>query len=248
MKKRLNTNKEAAPLYIQVKQDLKNKIEEGYWKPGDKITSELELCDYYDVSRITIREAINELVWEDYLVRKRAKGTFVLDYKTKLSDRDYYTYVKSFTYEMNELGQKAQTFRATIEKIQANQFLAKELDIPEKTEVIKLERLRGSENKHPALFITYFKYSPSFSSDANDYYGSFYEMLKGKGITLEKVREYLEAIRPDEIIQKQLDINEDMPVLKRARNAKNSKGDFVEYTECYYVGENYRYYIDLTLS
>src|SRR5690606_12406951 len=155
MKYQLNTEKDAAPLYIQIKNDLKKKIEDGYWKPGDKITSEIELCNYYDVSRITVREAINELVWENYLVRKRAKGTFVLSEKDRHPHQDYSTHIKSYAYEMNEIGKEVKTFHAEKNKIQSNRLSAKEFEIPEGTEVIQLQRLRDVNNKLPIFVKTY---------------------------------------------------------------------------------------------
>ncbi|MFD3446485.1 GntR family transcriptional regulator [Microbacteriaceae bacterium 4G12] len=248
MVSKLNTDRDAAPLYLQIKSELKRKIEEGEWNPGDKIPSELELCELYNVSRITVREAINELVWEDYLIRQRPKGTFVLDYQQKGSDKDYYTYVKSFTYEMNESGKKVTTFRAEVQKVKADPFLAKQLNIKPGDEVLELKRLRGLASKVPVFFKTYFAYKSNFSLQSNEYYGSLYELLKENGIIIANVKEYLEAVRPDKEVQKWLDTSEDTPILKRVKNAKNQKGDFVEYTECYYIGESYRYYIDLILN
>jgi GntR family transcriptional regulator len=70
--------------------------------------------------------------------------------------------------------------------------------------------------------------------------------MKKHGIVLTNVKEYLEAIKPNKEIQNKLNIGQDTPVLKRVKNAKNKKGNFIEYTECYYVGDSYRYYIDLT--
>lgn len=246
MVNRLNTDRDAAPLYIQIKSELKGKIENGEWKTGDKIPSEMELCQLYNVSRITVREAINELVWEEYLIRQRAKGTFVLDNKQKESDKDYYTYVKSFTYEMNELGEKVTTIHAEVKKIKADQDLAKQLNVKQGDEVIELKRLRGLPNKVPVFFKTYWSYQSAFSLESEDYYGSFYEMLKVSGIILTNVKEYVEAVKPNEEIQQWLSISEDTPVLKRVRNAKDQKDNFEEYTECYYIGNSYRYYIDLT--
>ncbi|MGJ7913515.1 GntR family transcriptional regulator [Neobacillus sp. LXY-1] len=249
MVNKLNTDRDAAPLYLQIKSELKRKIEEGEWKPGDKIPSELELCELYNVSRITVREAINELVWEEYLIKQRPKGTFVLDYQQKGSDKDYYTYVKSFTYEMNESGKKVTTIHAEVKKVKADSFLAKQLNIKPGDEVIELKRVRGLVNKNtPVFFKTYLTYKPNFPLQSNEYYGSLYEKLKENGIILANVKEYLEAVRPDKEVQKWLNTAEDTPILKRVRNAKNQKGDFVEYTECYYIGDSYRYYIDLILK
>ena len=248
MTKKLNTDKSAAPLYIQVKEDIIKKIEGGHWKQGEKIKPELELCEYYGVSRITIRNAIDELVWENYLVKKRPLGTFVADYKEKLSDKDYYTYVKSHTYELKELGQDVKTYQTDINIIKATDYLANQLNTTVGTEIIELKRVRGGTKEHPAYFKTYFVNSTDFSTHTEDYYGSFYEILKSKGITLYKIKEYLEAAVPTQEIQDYLNITEDVPVLKRVRNANNEEESFFEYTECYYVGDKYRYYIDLSLD
>ncbi|MDX6152626.1 GntR family transcriptional regulator [Marinococcus sp. PL1-022] len=246
MNQPLNLNKDAPPLYIQVKNDLKGKIEEGHWVPGDKITSELDLCEQYQVSRTTVRDAINELVWEKFLIRKRARGTFVLDYKERSVDKDYYTYIKSYTYELNELGQTAKTYQVSLQKIKATEKLADKLNIRVGDEVVELIRVRGSENRHPAYFKTYWQYKEEFSLNPEDYYGSFYELLNEKWIVLENIQEYLEAIIPDEEVTGALNISQETPVLKRVRQARNENYTFIEYTECFYVGEDYRYYIELT--
>ncbi|MDU3348564.1 MAG: GntR family transcriptional regulator, partial [Clostridium sp.] len=65
------------PVYYQLKNDLISKISEGVWKPGECIASERELCEIYGVSRMTIRQAIGELVQEGVLLRIKGKGTFV---------------------------------------------------------------------------------------------------------------------------------------------------------------------------
>ena len=65
------------PLYLQLKNYLKSSIEYGELKPGDQIPSESELQDLYSLSRVTIRNAISELVKEGYIVKIQGKGTFV---------------------------------------------------------------------------------------------------------------------------------------------------------------------------
>ncbi|MBC8845373.1 GntR family transcriptional regulator, partial [Escherichia coli] len=69
----------ASPLYAQIADDLREKIQTEVWQTGDKIPPELDLCELYNVSRITVRKAIDELVRENLLYRERAKGTFVRD-------------------------------------------------------------------------------------------------------------------------------------------------------------------------
>ena len=65
------------PLYYQVKSDLIKKIEENVYPVDESLPSELKLMEIYGVSRSTIRQAIECLIHEGYLVRKRGIGTFV---------------------------------------------------------------------------------------------------------------------------------------------------------------------------
>ena len=70
-------------LQHQLKKEFYEKIASKEWLPGQLIPSEKELCDEYGVSRITVREALRELVQANYLVRKQGKGTFVAEPKIK---------------------------------------------------------------------------------------------------------------------------------------------------------------------
>lgn len=65
-------------LYVQIYTIIKEKIETGEWSIGIQIPTEDDLCKTYDVSKVTVREAIQELVREGYLKRQQGKGTFVL--------------------------------------------------------------------------------------------------------------------------------------------------------------------------
>ena len=65
------------PLYYQVKESLLEKIKSNQFKVGDLIPSESELQEEYNVSRITIRRAIQELVQEGHLHTVQGRGTFV---------------------------------------------------------------------------------------------------------------------------------------------------------------------------
>jgi GntR family transcriptional regulator len=65
------------PYYYQLKQILLAKIQSNEWKPGELIPSEHTLEEQYQVSRTTIRQTLNELVVEGYLIRQRGRGTFI---------------------------------------------------------------------------------------------------------------------------------------------------------------------------
>ena len=60
----------AIPLYLQIAEDIKSKIKKEELKANSRIPTELELSDFYQVSRITIRKALELLVDEEILIRK----------------------------------------------------------------------------------------------------------------------------------------------------------------------------------
>lgn len=72
----------------------------------------------------------------------------------------------------------------------------------------------------------------------------FYEYLKGFGIVVNQEKEYIEAMLPNREVQEALAIDKQEPILKRVRMTKQKESDFREYSECFYIGKHYRYYID----
>lgn len=233
----------ADPLYVEVAVDLREKIALGVWKPGDRLPPELELCETYHVSRITVRRALDELVRDHLIVRRRAKGTFVLDLSASHED-DHFTLARSFSSELRERGQVARTLWASISRERADRLVARDLRCDEGDEVMVLRRVRGTEGRAFVYFVTRFSPLDSLPLVSSYYYGSFYELLLERGITLREVLESLEAIRPDAEIREALDVGKSTPILKRVRMARQVDGDFRERTDCYYIGSEYRYYVD----
>ncbi|MCU0952934.1 MAG: GntR family transcriptional regulator [Burkholderiaceae bacterium] len=66
-----------APLYRQIKQLIVASLEQGEWKPGELIPSEIDLAARFQVSQGTVRKAVDELAAENLLLRRQGKGTFV---------------------------------------------------------------------------------------------------------------------------------------------------------------------------
>lgn len=202
----------------------------------------MELCDYYHVSRITIRKAIDELVRENLLYRKRAIGTFVKE--IALNEDQYATIIKGFTQKLKEQGKNATTVFAEVELSHADPKVAKFLNIRAGDEIFILKRVRGDGKDVFAYFKTYIAYRKEYSLRSKDYYGSFYDYLRTLGIVVNQQREYIEAILATRELQKLLKIKETEPILKRVRFTSQKSENFYEYTECYYVASKYRYYLD----
>ena len=95
----------AVPLYKQIVNDLMEKIDGGVFKEGDKLPTETDLMDQYDVSRITVRAAIKELEDADMVERTRGKGTFVTMKRDTYAADDR----ESFTHSCMLSGKKPST-------------------------------------------------------------------------------------------------------------------------------------------
>ena len=76
------------PLYQQLADEIRQQIADNALKPGDRMLTEAELSQKFEVSRITVRKAIDQLVEEDYVVRKQGIGTFVAEKKRSSLQRE----------------------------------------------------------------------------------------------------------------------------------------------------------------
>lgn len=235
------SSKTSLPKYRQIEEELRYKILFGHWKPGHQILTEMELCEQYQVSRITIRKAINELENAGYLVRQSGKGTFVTDWQANLEERPL---LKSFTNEMHALGKKAITVDVELAVTEADKIQSGILSIPEGHRILQLKRVRAIEG---GVIIGYsintFPFTRDFSTNPADYYESFYEYLGQFGIFFTSALDYLEAMLPPPEVAQKLRIAESEPVLKSVKISHSTDRLFTEYNICYYVGREYRYYV-----
>jgi len=78
-----NTINYKTPIYLQLREIIRNKIEDGEYTPGTAIPSENELSETYGINRITVRNAINALVNEGLLRSVQGKGVFVIGNKAE---------------------------------------------------------------------------------------------------------------------------------------------------------------------
>ncbi len=91
------------PLYAQLRELLVEDIQDGIYKPGDRIPSELDLCKQFDLSRPTVRQAISDLVADGVLTIEKGKGTYVTQEPERLVVEHFNALTFSFlnfdTYE-----------------------------------------------------------------------------------------------------------------------------------------------------
>jgi len=89
------------PLYFQLKSMIQEQIENGEYPADSKIPSEQELCERYDISRPTVRQAISELTSSGHLYKMKGKGTFVSKQKTLIHIKDYNGFTDSILDSKN---------------------------------------------------------------------------------------------------------------------------------------------------
>src|SRR5699024_8595470 len=104
-------------LHAYIKEELLTDIKSNKYKKGEKIPTELKLCETYNVSRTTVRTALNQLTLEGYLVRKQGKGTFVADEKVKQTLTHT---VKKYSDQIAVQGKTAEIMLVDISVVPAN--------------------------------------------------------------------------------------------------------------------------------
>jgi len=129
---------EGVPIYIQIRESLRADIMQGTLKRGEQLPSENDLALKYKVSRMTIRESIEDLVDEGLLYRRHGVGTFVAYPHLQ---RDHTRLTNFFDKAENE-GLAVQAKLLKLEVIPAKPRVAEALDIPVGSHVIRVKTLR----------------------------------------------------------------------------------------------------------
>jgi GntR family transcriptional regulator len=140
------------PIYYQIEELIKQQITSKDLTSGDCLPSEREYAEKFNISRMTVRQAITNLVNSGYLHRVKGKGTFVADQSVVEQQLQGVT---SFTEEMVARGKNPSSSILKFEKIPANKEIARKLNINEDDLVYEIERLRLADNIPMALESSY---------------------------------------------------------------------------------------------
>lgn len=136
----ININKYSLiPLYSQLKESIKSAIQDGTLKPGDKLPTENEICNTFELSRTVTRQAFSELTNEGYICRFKSRGTFVSQSNRKNA---FFKQIMSFNDEMRMYGYVPKTELLALEKCDCTEELAKHSGFPVQQPLIRIQRLR----------------------------------------------------------------------------------------------------------
>jgi DNA-binding GntR family transcriptional regulator len=202
------------PLYIQLKDDIVNRIKEGIWEVDSQIPSEKALMDEYDVGRATVREAVSILVNEGYLCKKHGIGTFVARKQPSLG----FEPLISLTYSLKARGVNAVNIVEDKKVFIPDKHLLTALKWKKKKPCLYLKRIRYGEDLALAIEESYFKDEFKDIGDRYDLTGSLAKIiLQDLNISIKKVEQVIIPRMPTEEEQRKLRIDDSTIVLNLER-------------------------------
>ena len=214
--KNLINEESGIPLYYQIKELMRGKIDNEDWKSGDKIPNEVDLAKTFMVSRSTMRQAILELVREGILSRKKGVGTFVS--KPKFEGNFI-----SLSYP-EELGTKHTP--VSIKVVEGTSGTLKALNLKRNEQVFEIIRLRLFNEEPAAIEQTYIPVSLVPDLLENNLEGKINDLLIGKyGIEMTKYRNSIEPVLLDSYSGNLLEVGPNQPALKITKLIMTSKGE-----------------------
>lgn len=230
--------------YAQLVQQLQQLIRDGAYSTEKCLPSERELCEQYNVSRITVRRALAELEESGTIYRVQGKGAFVRSEKfpVKLSQ------LASLTENMQDLNLSCGSQILALETIPAAAKIAKKLNIDENSQVVVLKRLRLAGGNPLAIETCYLPWH--IGAVVQQYIAddvSLYSILRENcGVSPVYAEQTLEIglLQPWE--QRLLGENTPIYAMLTTRQSFDADRNPLEYVEGKYRGDRYRYHISMS--
>lgn len=235
------------PIYAQVKDILRSLIGEERIKPNDKIPSENELSAAFAISRVTVRQAIQDLAREGYVYIKRGEGTFVNSVpRTQMLFK-----LDGFSAEMSKLGYKthskileAGAVNASEKFRDAYSGLREKCDSP----MVRIKRVRYLENAPFAVETSFLKCSigEKVLERLNGEKFSIYGYIENElGIMLSRAEHMIEPRLAQKEASDLLGIKQGSAVLFVKGTTYSEKNGPIEYLEGIYRGDKYRFKVEI---
>jgi GntR family transcriptional regulator len=210
---------------------------------GDAIPSERQLCVDLGVSRLTVRAALDDLVREGLLVRKRGSGTFVSE--PKIAQELTMT---SFTEDMLRRGMVPGSRTLELRTSPAGPWLGRILHVSPSEPIVVVKRLRLADEETMAIETLHVRASLAPGLTAKDLEEhSFYELLTERyGLDVVGGRQTTEATVTNEEESEALGVPLHSPAFLFERTTRSRAGEIVEYVRSLYRGDRYRLVTELS--
>jgi GntR family transcriptional regulator len=227
------------PKHIQLRQILESLVTEEL-SPDAPIPSERELMVKYAVSRMTVREAIGQLVIEGRLYRVRGKGTFVAPPRV-----DSMLELTSFTEDMRRRGHEPSTVVLRSVQLVPPVTIRQALALTATQSAYRIERLRIADGIPMALESGWYAADPAPGLLDRDLSGSLYTILaRSYGLVIDAAKQTLRSEIADAQTARILGVAVSAPLLVLDRTSTAS-GRPVEHIRSWYRGDRYQVHIDL---
>ncbi|MBU1145192.1 MAG: GntR family transcriptional regulator [Firmicutes bacterium] len=230
-------------LHEQIYEDLKSKILTKEYIYGSMLPREIDLMTIYNVSRHTIRKAMERLFVEGYVYKVKGTGTFV-----KSSKADYkLSTMSSFSEIIDNQAGKPNSVVIEAKKMLADEKIKDKLDLGSTKDCYYIERIRRNGKTNLCFEKTFI--NPELCPDIIEYVtpnASLYQLYEKKyNLTLFEGIYDLEAITASKHISKILDIPEGSAILYMEANIFLENGKALYFVEAYYIGSRYTFSTNL---
>jgi GntR family transcriptional regulator len=228
MKIALN-HKSAVPLHLQAEELLRKML-----------PNEIELALQMSISRTTLRQALNKLVYEGLLIRKKGVGTKIADATISSKSVNWL----SFSQEMKARGVSIRNFELHVSWVYPEEKIAEFFEIKTDKKILKLERLRGRIDGPFVYFVSYFHPRTGLTGE-EDFKRPLYEILeKDHNVITELSKEEISAKSADKFIAGKLETEVGSPILFRKRYVFDQAEKPIEYNLGYYKADSFIYSIE----
>lgn len=235
-------NIEGLPMYVKIREALRQQIVQGAIKRGERLPSEHELALQFGVSRMTVRQGISDLIDEGLVYRRHGVGTFVA---YPHLDRDH-TRLTNFFDRSKGNGVNARATVLALEVIPAKQKVAKALDINVGDQVIRVKTLRFANNLPITIHDAHIPHE-QFSRLLNENLEvqNLWSLFEQYGYKVKRAIERIEARQANKELAKLMGIKKGAPILYKERTVYAENGTPVEFTYCYNRGDIYSLTVSL---
>jgi len=229
----------ATPLYGQLKEVLRSRILDGTYAAHSQMPSEHELCAMFDVSRITVRQALGDLQKEGLLFKLHGKGTFV----SKPRAFQNVTSLQGFAEAMSSMGYEIVNQLRSFKSVEADRNVASRLNVPLGTRVVEIHRVRLLNRSPVSLEVTYIPqaYDKRLSNADLSTRDIFLILENDCGLSLGHADVSIDATLADDDISSALHIEEGSPILRIERLTHTTDGTPIDYEHLYFRGDAFQY-------
>ncbi|HEL9643879.1 TPA: GntR family transcriptional regulator [Streptococcus suis] len=226
--------------YISIHDQIKEQIDNGIWKIGQRLPSERDLADEYGVSRMTLRQGITLLVEEGVLQRKVGSGTYVASTRVQEKMRG----TTSFTELMQLQGKVPTSKLLSYNKTKPTEKEVELLGLARGEHIIRMERVRYADNVPVVYEIASIPERLIKNVPKEDVTNHFFKTLVENGYRIGTSKQTIFARLADEKVAQYLQISRNQAILALKQVSYLEDGQAFEYVNSQYVGERFEFYLE----